>query len=345
MAALVNQVAQLHRLGHEVLLVTSGAIAAGRHALGLPQDRRGIPFRQVLAAVGQSRLMHTYEELFATHKIVVAQAMLARSDITDRQGYLHVRDSLLALLEMGVVPIVNENDVVAVEEIGDDEFGDNDTLSALVSNLVDADLLVLLSDIEGLYTADPIKDPEAKFIPKVDEIDQEIIDLTATEKIHPWSRGGMSTKLAAARLATSWGVTVVIAKGAISDVLTDLVAGKIIGTFFSPSGSKIESRRRWLLSGLSTKGEILVDQGAVSALRSQHRSLLPAGVQEVHGEFSRHDVVLIIDYQGNRIACGVTNYSSNEVSTIKGLHSDRIQQALGHQNGDAVVHRNNLAVL
>ena len=345
MGALVDQVAELRRSGHEVFLVTSGAIAAGRHALGQPEERRAVPFRQVLAAVGQSRLMHTYQELFARHDLVIAQALLTRSDIAGRQGYLHVRDSLLTLLDMGVVPVINENDVVAVDEIGDEVFGDNDTLSALVSNLVDADLLLMLTDTDGLYTADPAVDPQAQLIPRVEQIDDGILNLAAAEKLHPLSRGGMTTKLEAARLATSWGVTVVIARGTTPDILRDVASGKKRGTLFVPRGSKMESRRRWLLSGLSTRGEIRVDQGAVSALLSHHRSLLPAGVQEVRGDFHRHDVVLIVDSQGQRVACGVANYSSEEVATIKGMHSDRIQEALGHQYGDEVVHRNNLAVL
>ena len=344
MARLADQIAQLRRMGMEVLLVTSGAIAAGRDALGQPRERRDVPFRQVMAAVGQGRLMHTYQELFSTHDIIVAQALLTRADIDDRQGYLNVRDSLLGLLEAGVVPIINENDVVAVEEIGAEVFGDNDTLSALVSNLVDADLLVILTDTPGLYTADPSLHPEARLIPRVDRVDQAIKDL-ANEERHPWSRGGMATKLEAARLATSWGVAVVIAGGDEKDILPDIVAGKERGTFFTPGASKMESRRRWLLSGLSTRGEIIVDDGASSALRSNNRSLLPAGVKEVRGEFSRHDAILIVDAQGVKIACGVTNYSSAEVTAIKGLRSDRIQDTLGHRYGDEIVHRNNLALL
>ena len=345
MSALVDQVVLLHGKGHEVLLVTSGAIAAGRHALGSHQEHRGIPHRQVQAAVGQSRLMHTYQELFAHHDLIVAQALLTRTDIDDRQGYLHIRDSLLALLDMGVLPIINENDVVGVEEISEEAFGDNDTLSALVSNLVDADLLAILTDTDGLYTADPDVDTEARLIPRVEKIDQAIMDLAASEKIGAWSRGGMTSKLEAARLATGWGITVVIARGTTPDVLLDVVSGQSQGTLFSPTASKMESRRRWLLSGLSTKGELRVDHGAASALRSQHKSLLPAGVQEVHGDFSRHDVVLVVDSEGQRVACGITNYSSKEVAAIKGLRSNRIQQALGYQYGDEVVHRNNLAVL
>lgn len=345
MTALVDQMARLRQEGREVLLVTSGAVAAGRQALGQIKGRPDVPFRQMLAAVGQSRLMHIYEELFGRHRVLVAQALLTRADISDRQGYLNVRDSLLGLLELGVIPIINENDVVTSEEIGDEVFGDNDTLSALVANLVDADLLVMLGDTAGLYTADPALHPEAQLIARVEKIDQAIRDLAKEEERHSWSRGGIAAKLEAARLATSWGVAVVIAGGREQDVLLDLASGKERGTFFPPGGSKMESRRRWLLSGLSAKGEIMVDDGAALALRSQHRSLLPAGVVEARGDFERQDVVLIVDRQGQKIACGVVNYSARDVAAIKGLHSDRIQEALGHQYGDEVVHRNNLAVL
>ncbi len=345
MAGIVEQVAELRQQGREVLLVSSGAIAAGRQALGQPKERRDVPFRQMLAAVGQSRLMHTYEELFAPHNILVAQALLTRADIADRQGYLNVRDSLLGLLEMGVVPVINENDVVAVEEIGDEVFGDNDTLSALVSNLVDADILVMLTDTAGLFTADPALDPDARLIPRVEMVDEAITQVAGDEERHRWSRGGMAAKLEAARLATSWGVAVVIAGGVEWDVLPDVVAGKARGTFFVPSTSKVESRRRWLLSGLSTRGEIQVDGGATTALRSQYRSLLPAGVQEVRGIFNRHDVVLIVDDAGHRVACGVVNYSARDVAAIKGMHSARIEEALGYRFGDEVVHRNNLVLL
>ena len=345
MSGLVEQMARLRQEGRELLLVTSGAVAAGRQALGQPKGRPGVPFRQMLAAVGQARLMHTYEELFGRHQVLVAQALLTRADISDRLGYLNVRDVLLGLLETGVIPIINENDVVTSEELGDDVFGDNDTLSSLVANLVDADLLVMLGDTAGLYTADPALHPEARLIVRVDRIDQTIRDLAREEERHSWSRGGLAAKLEAARLATSWGVAVVVAGGREPDVLVDVAAGKQRGTFFLPSASKMESRRRWLLSGLSAKGEIRVDDGAASALRSQHRSLLPAGVVEVRGDFERQDVVLILDSQGQKIACGVANYSARDVAAIKGLHSDRIQEALGHQYGDEVVHRNNLAVL
>jgi len=345
MTHLVDQLSTLRKQGREVLLVTSGAVAAGRQALGQPKERRDVPFRQMLAAVGQGRLMHLYQELFARHDIVVAQALLTRADIADRQGYLNVRDTLLGLLEAGVVPIINENDVVAAEELGDEVFGDNDTLSALVSNMVDADLLVMLTDIAGLYTADPATHPEAKLIPRVERVDDVLDEVAANEERHAWSRGGMAAKLRAAREATSWGAAVVIAKGAQERVLLDAAAGKDVGTYFCPTGSKVESRLRWLMSGLSTRGEIRVDDGAARALRTRQRSLLPAGVNSVLGDFARHDVVAIADAQGHRFAWGVANYSAEDIAAIKGMHSDRIQDALGHRFGDEVVHRNNLVLV
>ena len=347
MAALVDQMAQLRSQGREVLLVSSGAVAAGRQALGNPKERRDVPFRQVLASVGQSRLMNSYQELFAGHDLVAAQALLTRADIADAQGYLNIRDTLLALLEAGVVPVINENDVVNTEEIGDDVFGDNDMLSALVSNLVDADLLVILTDTDGLYTADPAVDPNAELIPRVDSdnVEEIVSSLTGEEIRHPWSRGGITTKVEAARLATSWGVEVVLARGANPQVLLDVAAGRGRRTVFAPTASKMESRKRWFLSGLSTRGEIRVDSGAASALRTRNSSLLPVGVRDVGGNFNRRDVVMIVDDEGKKVACGITNYSSEEIAAIKGLRSDRIEETLGHRYGEEVVHRNNLAVL
>ena len=345
MLHLVGQIAELRKNNCEVLLVTSGAVAAGRQALGQPRERRDVPFRQMLAAVGQGRLMHAYQEMFAQHSIVVAQALLTHDDMAKRQGYLNVRDSLLGLLEMGVVPIVNENDVVTSEELGDEVFGDNDTLSALVANLVDADLLVMLTDIPGVYTADPNIHPDATFVSRVENVAGMIEKVAKDETLHSWSRGGMRAKLEAARLATSWGIPVIIAQGDRHGLLVDLARGNEQGTFFSPTGDKIESRKRWLLSGLSTRGELRIDEGAVDALRTFNRSLLPAGVYDVRGGFERHDVVIIADASGRRIACGVANYSADDITTIKGLQSRGIQEALGYHYGDEVVHRNNLALL
>lgn len=346
MKPLVDQISRLKHDGNEILIVTSGAVAAGREVLGKPEPRRDIPYRQMLAAVGQSRLMNTYQEMFSEHNVVLAQALLTRNDIDDWQGYLNVRDTLLSLLSMGVIPVINENDVVNTEELGAEVFGDNDTLSALVSNLVDADLLIMLTDIDGLYTSDPSIDTDAGFIPIVNEDNlNQIMDILGTkETLHSWSRGGIKTKIEAAMLATRWGVEVVIASGLHPDVLYRVVNGDSEGTIFKPSGNKMESRKRWFLSGVSARGKIMVDEGAAEALRKTG-SLLPVGVQEVSGGFQRRDVVLIVDSQGRSVAYGITNYSVQDVDLIKGLRSSSIEGKLGHEYGAEIVHRNNLVML
>ena len=344
MARLVAQMARLHKEGRELLVVSSGAIAAGRHKLGLTKERRGIPFRQVLASVGQSRLMNVYEQLFAQHDITVAQALLTKADLSDRAGYLNARNTLLALLELKVLCIVNENDVVAVDEIQEAKFGDNDNLSALVANLVDADLLLILTDIAGLYTADPYRHPNARLIPQVDRIDSEIESLV-TDTAGKLGTGGMVTKIEAAKLATASGVTVVIADGGEPDIILRLAAGETAGTRFLPITSKLESRQRWMLSGLSTKGKLVVDSGAALALKKQNRSLLAAGITEIDGDFRRGDIVNIYDPEGSRLGCGITNYSSADIAVIRGAHSKKIASMLGFDYGAEVVHRNNLVVL
>ena len=344
MAKLVRQIAALHRRGLEVVLVSSGAVAAGRHALGVSQEGRNVPLRQVLAAVGQGHLIHIYEQLFNEHEIRVAQALLSRRDLSDRLGYLNVRNTLLALLERSVVPVINENDVVAVEELTGDFFGDNDNLSALVANLVDADLLVLLGEVEGLFTADPHLDPNARLITTVEQMSDEIESIGGPSWMGK-GRGGMATKLEAAKLANASGVNVVIASGLEHDVLVRLTNGETIGTYFPSTCSDMESRKRWMLSGLSTRGEIVVDEGADRALRQENRSLLPAGVTEVVGTFERGDIVSILDPRRTQVACGIANYDSEDVARIKGFRSDRISEILGRQYGDEVVHRNNMVML
>ena len=344
MAGLVAQVARLRSQGVEVLIVTSGAIAAGRHRLGVREERKDIPFRQVLASVGQSHLMQTYDRLFAEHDLVIAQTLLTRRDLTDRVAYLNARNTLLALLEYGVVPIVNENDVVAVEEIADTVIGDNDNLSALVANLVDADLLALLTDTGGLHTADPRRDPNAQLIERVDRITPEIERL-ADDTSTRHGVGGMITKLQAAKLATAGGADVLIASGSEPDALERLARGEALGTLFSAATDRLESRKRWMLAGLAARGKIVVDAGAAKALVSQGKSLLPAGVRDVAGPFDRGDAVSICADDGRRIAIGITNYDHQDVAAIKGMRSDRIAEVLGHEYGAELVHRNNLVLL
>ena len=249
MTDLVAQIARLHNQGVEVVIVTSGAIAAGRERLGITKKAKGVALKQVLASVGQGRLMNVYERLFEQHDITVGQALLTKSVLVDRAGYFNTRNTLLASLEMGVIPIINENDVVAVDEIGEARFGDNDNLSAMVANLIDADLLFILTDIDGLYTADPNRDSSAKMIPMVERIDEKIEGLVSCST-SGLGTGGMVTKIEAARLATASGVTVVIAKGSEKDILVRVANGETIGTRFLPVKNKLDSRERWLLSGL-----------------------------------------------------------------------------------------------
>ncbi len=334
----------MHSQGIELLIVSSGAIASGRHKLGLTRKLKSIPLRQVLASVGQSRLMYVYEQLFSQYNINVAQALLTKSDLSDRAGYLNARNTLLALLELRVMCIVNENDVVAVDEIGEAKFGDNDNLSAMVANLIDADLLLLLTDTAGLYTADPRCNQDARLIKEVNRIDPEIERL-ASDTTNKMGTGGMITKIEAARLATTSGVTVVIADGREPDIITKLVSGENIGTHFKPTSNKLDSRKRWMLSGLCTKGKLVVDSGAAIALRKQNRSLLAAGIRDITGKFDRGDIIDIYDANGVNVGCGITNYSSNDINLIRGVHSGEIAALIGCDYGPEVVHRNNLALV
>lgn len=351
-ADLVRQMCWLREQGAEVLLVTSGAIAAGREALdqrstGQVAESSGpdrdIPSRQVFAAVGQSRLMHTYQELFDSLGHQVAQILLTIDDLSGRQSYLNVGNTLSGLLDRGIIPILNENDVVAVDEIGE-VFGDNDRLSALVANLVDADLLVILTDIEGLYSADPNLDPTAKLIPQVDRVDEEV-EAVADKQLNPWARGGMPTKIDAARLVTSSGMAMVMCHGLAEDAVLKAVRGESIGTLFLPAAEKLEARKRWMLGAISQRGEITVDAGAARALVEQNRSLLPAGIQSVDGEFNRGEIVYVLDPGRRRIACGIANYHSADIARIQGAQSDNILPILGYHYGQEVVHRNNLVLL
>jgi glutamate 5-kinase len=342
MTALVRQVARLVADGHQVAVVSSGAIVAGRQALKAPRAtrRRDIPFKQVLAAVGQAKLMQAWDQLFAAEHMIVAQTLLTRSDLADRQGYLNARNTLLALLDEQVVPIVNENDVVATEEI---KFGDNDNLSALVANLIDADLLILLTDQEGLFTADPRRNATATLIPEVRVITEEIIAVAAGAGTVRGS-GGMATKIQAARLATESGVTVLVAAGTADNVLIRAVEGDAVGTRFPSNRTRMESRKRWILSGLAGKASAQIDEGAVAALK-KGRSLLPAGIVEVKGRFDRGDSVNIVGPEGKAVACGVANYGAADLDRIKGCRSTAIGQILGYHLGDEVIHRNNVVML
>jgi glutamate 5-kinase len=344
MAPLVAQVAELHRRGFEVIMVSSGAVAAGREKLGMPRKVKGLPLRQVMAAVGQSRLMNVYERLFAPFNITLAQALLTRGNLIERVGYLNARNTLLAFLELGVIGIINENDVVAVDELHEGRFGDNDNLSAMVANLIDADLLLILSDISGLYTDDPNLNPDARLIPVVERVTNEIESMVSGTAGNQGT-GGMMTKIEAVKTATACGTTVIIASGRETGVILHAASGEAVGTRFLPLSTPRESRERWMLSGLSTKGRLTIDDGAAAALKKEKRSLLAAGIISVEGAFERGDLVDVLDRSGGRLGSGISNYGLADVTLIKGAHSDQISGRLGHDYGSEVVHRNNLVLL
>ena len=346
MRDLVSQIAELQGPDEaQMLLVTSGAIAAGRQSVHETPAIPDIPTRQVYAALGQSRLMHIYADLFASHDIGVAQVLLTLHDLSQRQSYLNVRNTLLSLLDLGVVPIVNENDVVAADEIGE-IFGDNDRLSSLIAALIDADLLIILSDVDGLYTADPGSDPTATRIPMVESVDDGVFAM-AGEHRNAWARGGMPTKLHAAHLVTTSGIAMAICRGRNPEALLRVARGEPIGTFFKPAQSKLEARKRWMLSrvGDTGWGQVVVDDGAVAALRRGAVSLLPAGVRNVVGDFTRGDIIYVSDLAEHHVACGIANYSAADVGRIQGMRSDRIVDTLGYHYGQEVIHRNNLVLI
>jgi glutamate 5-kinase len=338
---LVRQCARLHEARIDVVVVSSGAIGVGRESLGFRRLPRAVPTKQMLAAVGQSRLMHHYEQFFAIYDIVVAQVLLTRADLDNRNRYLNARDTLQALLAERIVPIVNENDAVATEEI---KLGDNDTLSALVANLIEADLLLMLTDQPGLLTADPRSDPDARLIPEVTTIDDDLRALAGGAG-GDLGTGGMSTKLAAADLARRSGTEVVIAAGSVEDVVLRVAQGERVGTRFPALAGKLESRKRWLLGGLVPSGRVWVDAGAAKALLQEGRSLLPVGVTRVEGQFSRGDTVRICGPSGREIARGLSRYGSASLDRIKGRRSDEIEATLGYEYGAEVVHRDDLVVL
>jgi glutamate 5-kinase len=339
---LVRQMALLQRQGCEVVVVSSGAIAVGRERLNFPQLPKDIPVKQMLAAIGQPRLMALYEQIFGLYGLTVAQVLLTRSDLADRRRYLNSRNTLTAILSQGVIPIVNENDTVATEEI---RVGDNDNLSALVANLIEADLLVLLTDQSGFYTADPRRDPQAQLVREVSgpEI-PEALWQAAGGSANGLGTGGMLTKLQAADLARRSGAAVVIARGSEPDVLQRLASGELAGSIFYPVASAVESRKRYLLAGGRARGRLYVDDGAVQALQ-QGSSLLPIGVSSVEGKFQRGDTVNVANASQHDIARGMVNYTSDDLARICRRHSDEIEAILGYMYGDEVIHRNNMVLL
>lgn len=324
----------------ELVIVSSGAVAAGCRKLGLSSRPAGIPQQQAVAAAGQSALMLAYEEAFAHFGLKVAQILLTHDDLESRQRFLNARNTLLTLLQWRVVPIINENDTVATEEL---KFGDNDNLAALICNLAGADLLIMLTDIDGLYDKDPREHPDAQRVPRVESFDAAL-EKAAAGKAGALGRGGMRTKLQAAKKAAAAGLPTIIANGLTDGILKKIFAGEEVGTIFLPQVHKLKSRQYWLAYNVTPKGVILVDQGAWQALVKRHKSLLPAGIVAVFGGFGKGAAVQLMDPEGRPFAIGLTNYSARDIARIQGRQSKEIEQFLGQKGYDEVIHRDNLVI-
>ena len=325
----------------EVVLVTSGAVAAGMGALNMKQRPRTIPAKQAAAAIGQITLMALYEECFSRHAIRVAQILLTHDDLANRRRYLNAKHTLLTLIESGVVPIVNENDTVAVEEI---QFGDNDNLSAQVAVLVEADLLIILSDVAGLYDTDPRLDRHAKRIALVERFDDQLMQRCG--QAGPLGRGGMTSKIEAAQKAALSGIPSLLIDGRSNEELyAAFDPQREAGTLFLPVSDRIASRKHWIAYTLKPAGSLRLDAGAAAAIRRDGRSLLPAGVRGVHGSFEEGDCVTCLDESGDEFARGLVNYRATALRQIQGVHTSQIEQTLGYKVGDEVIHRDDLALL
>ncbi|PLX99530.1 MAG: glutamate 5-kinase [Desulfuromonas sp.] len=324
----------------EVLLVSSGAVAAGKGALGINGRPATIPLKQAAAAVGQSRLMRAYKEAFGHEERLVAQILLTRDDLGHRRRYLNARNTLMTLLEHKVTPVINENDTVVVEEI---RFGDNDNLSALVCQLAEADLLVILSDVDGLYDKDPVKHPDATLIPEVAKITPEV-EAMAGAAATLVGTGGMQTKLQAARTATRSGVATLIVNGRDSGVLERVFAGEELGTLFLPNEKRMAARKHWIAFSKRPRGSLFLDDGACRAVAGGGKSLLPSGVSRFEGGFERGDAVKLCNLEGEEFARGVIGYSHLELARIAGHNSSEIEALLGYKYGDEIIHRDNLVL-
>jgi glutamate 5-kinase len=338
--ALVADVAELHEAGREVVVVTSGAVAAGVARLGFTQRPRTIPHKQAAAAVGQIGVMALYESAFAERGLRVAQVLLTRDDFANRRRYLNAKHAMMALLEWRVVPIVNENDTVAVDEI---KLGDNDNLSALTAALIDAELLVILSDVAGLHTADPRKDAAAVPVPLVTAVTPELQAMAGGGG--PVGTGGMATKLAAAKKAAASGVATIITDGRQDGVLRAALDGaRTTGTLVLPLGDRLASRKRWIAYTLKPGGALIIDDGARGAITTDGRSLLPSGLREIRGSFDAGACVQCVGLDGRVFARGLVNYGAGELDKIKGLHSRAIEGTLGYKVSDEVIHRDDLVL-
>ncbi len=341
MVELVRQCAELRKQGHSVVIVSSGAIAAGREHLGYPALPQTMASKQLLAAVGQSQLIQAWESLFSIYGIKIGQILITRADLEDRERFLNARDTIEALIDADIIPVVNENDAVATTEI---KVGDNDNLSALIGILCSADKLLLLTDQKGLFTADPRKDPNAQLIREVTTIDDTLRKIAGGSGT-TLGTGGMATKLQAADIARRAGIEVIIAAGSAPNVIFDSLSEQPQGTRFLPLEESLENRKRWILAGPASAGDIMIDEGAVCAVISRGSSLLAKGVIQVRGQFARGEVARVINKSGKIIAKGICAYSNEDLEKILGKHSKDIVAILGHDYGAEVIHRDDMVVI
>ena len=346
---IVDQVSILIKKNIQVLIVTSGAVASGKSILksqksDLNISKKTLTYKQTLASLGQAPLINLYSKYFQKHNLIVGQALISRSDLQNRLGYLNIRNTLENLMNQKAIPIINENDVVSVDELQGDVYGDNDRLSAMIANAVDADLLILLGEIEGIFTSDPKFNNNAKLINSIDEINEEIINISG-ETNDDVGSGGMKSKIEAASLATKSGAKVVIASGKLDNVILKIIEGQNIGTTINSSGKKLESKKRWLSTGIyESKGIVIVDEGATKAILEKGASLLPAGILSIEGDFYRGDIISIKSNSGTIFAWGISNYPSNDIKLIKGKGSKNITELINKRYEPEIIHRDNLVI-
>lgn len=339
--AIAHNVAYLRSLGHHVALVSSGAIGAGVAALRLKERPRTIPEKQATASVGQPLLMEAYVHAFRKYETVISQILLTKDDFVNRTRYVNAKNTFTALLKHDIVPIINENDTVAVEEI---KLGDNDNLSAMVANLIEADALIILSDIDGLFSDDPTRNPDAVLVPIVERITPQIERL-AKGAGSELSTGGMATKIQAAKRCVSAGIAMIIANGRNADMLTQIFSGTFTGTLFLPSKRTLSTKKKWIGFVSHAKGSLVIDDGARLALLKKNKSLLPSGITAISGRFDVNDTISVRDSSGQEIARGVTAYSSAEIGIIMGKKTSEAAKLLGRDTGGEVVHKDNLVLI
>ncbi len=337
---LSGEIAYLRSLGKEVVLVTSGSVAAGMQQLGWTKRPHAVHLLQAAASIGQMDLIQAYASDCKQHGILTSQILLTHSDLSDRGRHLNAKSTLHSLLELGILPVVNENDTIATDEI---RFGDNDTLAAMTANLVEADVLVILTDQDGLFDSDPRVNPSAKMI-AASAANNPALDSMASDSKGQLGRGGMATKLIASRVAARSGAATVILSGRNPDNIRHLAAGTAVGTLLWPDNEPLSARQQWLVGYLKPKGQVLLDQGAVDVLTQQGKSLLPVGIKHVEGDFKRGDLVICLDFTGNEVARGLVNYSASETRLIMGRASKEIEAILGYIDEDELIHRDNLVV-